>query len=95
MRKNDIVVEKLRKDFNDHLPIEDKRFKELKDILIAQNIESKELRKELKELREEIKPVVDAYSTANKVGTFVEWLSKKILAIGIIGGAIATAIHFK
>lgn len=88
MRKNDIVVEKLRKDFNDHLPIENARFVELKDILIEQN-------KEMKALREEIKPVVEAYSTANKVGTFVEWLSKKILAIGIIGGAIATAIHFK
>lgn len=88
MRKNDIEVKKLGKALHDHIQIEEDTFKDIKKILLEQN-------EEMKKLREEIKPVVDAYSTANKVGTFVEWLSKKILAIGIIGGAIAAAIHFK
>ena len=88
IRKNDEEILKLREDFLAHLPIENNRFLELKKILLDQN-------DEMKKLREEIKPVVDAYSTANKMGTFVEWLSKKILAIGIIAGIIITALHYK
>ncbi len=88
MRKNDIEVKKLSKALHDHITIEESKFDELKSILMLQN-------DEMKKLREEIKPVVDAYSTANKVGTFVEWVSKKILAVGIIAGVIAAAIHYK
>lgn len=88
IRQNDKKIDDLNKAFLAHLPIENDRFLELKNILVAQN-------EEMKKLREEIKPVVDAYSTANKVGTFVEWLSKKILAIGIILGIIITALHYK
>lgn len=45
--------------------------------------------------KQSVQPIIDAWTVTNKAGTFVEWLSKKILAIGVIAGVIATAIHFK
>ncbi len=38
--------------------------------------------------KETVQPVVDAYQTVNSVGTFVQWFSKVILAIGVIVGMI-------
>lgn len=38
-----------------------------------------------------VQPVIDAYDTANRAGDFIQWISKIILAIGvIIGGIIYT-----
>lgn len=35
-----------------------------------------------------VQPVIDAYTTTEKVGKFLQWLSKIILAVGVIVGAI-------
>lgn len=40
------------------------------------------------EWKETVQPVIDAYLVANKVGSFVQWISKVILAIGVIVGVL-------
>lgn len=40
------------------------------------------------EWKETVQPVIDAYTTVNKVGSFVQWISKVILAIGVIVGVL-------
>lgn len=40
------------------------------------------------EWKETVQPVIDAYLVANKVGSFVQWMSKVILAIGVIVGVL-------
>ena len=35
-----------------------------------------------------VQPVVDAYMTANRIGSFVQWISKVILAVGVIVGVL-------
>lgn len=38
------------------------------------------------EWKETVEPIIKAYSTANNVGDFAIWISKIILAVGIIVG---------
>lgn len=40
------------------------------------------------EWKKTVQPVIDAYSTANRVGDFVQWLSKIILAVVAIFGSV-------
>jgi uncharacterized protein YeeX (DUF496 family) len=40
------------------------------------------------EWKETVQPVIDAYDTVNRVGGFVQWFSKVILAIGVIVATI-------
>lgn len=35
-----------------------------------------------------VQPIIDAYDTANRMGNFVQWVSKVILALGVIIGTI-------
>ena len=44
--------------------------------------------------QEAMQPVLDAYTTANKAGTFIVWLSKLLTSIGIILGMIIAAIKY-
>lgn len=53
------------------------------------------LSKDFKEHKDEMQPILDAYKAANRVGAFVIWLSKIILALGIIVGVIFTASKVK
>ena len=42
-----------------------------------------------------VQPLVDAYSSANNVGTFLIWISKIVMAIGaIVAGGFATGKFF-
>lgn len=40
------------------------------------------------EWKQTVQPIIDAYDAANRVGNFVQWVSKVILAIGVIVGTI-------
>jgi hypothetical protein len=40
------------------------------------------------EWKETVQPVIEAYQAVNNIGTFVQWFSKVILAIGVIVGMI-------
>lgn len=100
MRKNDKKVDDLAKAFGDHLPIEDKRFGELKDnflelkkILLAQNDKSDEFHKKVDGHMERVEPVIKAYETSK---TFNEELAKKGSAIIKTGGVASAlgAIYF-
>ena len=46
------------------------------------------------EHREKMDPIYEAYTSANNTGTFIVWLSKIILAIGIIIGAIIAILKW-
>lgn len=39
-------------------------------------------------LREEIRPILEAYTSAGNFGNFVVWISKIVIAIGVIVAAI-------
>lgn len=38
------------------------------------------------EWKETVKPVIDAYTTVGKVSIFIQWLSKLIIAVGVVIG---------
>ncbi len=40
------------------------------------------------EWKKTVQPVVDAYLTANRIGDFVQWISKVIVAVGVIIGVL-------
>ena len=95
MRKNDEEVQKLRKDFNDHLPIEENRFKELtkssqelKDLLLAQNEASKAFHDKVELHYARVEPVIKAYEDSK---IFNEGLAKRGNTIIKMGG-VATAL---
>lgn len=62
------------------------------DAVLLEKIE--QLGKEVEALREEVKPFLDAYNAIEKTSTFVVWLSKLIVAVGIIIGLIIGSKHF-
>lgn len=35
-----------------------------------------------------VQPIIEAYDAANRVGNFIQWISKVILALGVIIGTI-------
>lgn len=51
-----------------------------------------ELQRDVAELKTELKPITDAYNAAKNTGDFVTWISKVILALGIV---IATIFGIK
>lgn len=62
------------------------------DAVLLEKID--QLGKEIETLREEVKPFLDAYNAIEKTSTFVVWLSKVILAVGVIVGLIIGTKHF-
>ena len=54
-----------------------------------------ELQRDFSEFKEEMKPLTDAYSAAKNTGDFITWMSKIILAIGVIIGAVIGYTHIK
>lgn len=47
------------------------------------------------EWKKTVEPVVDAYNTVGLVSNFTNWLSKVILSVGVIGGAIFAFFTYK
>lgn len=55
--------------------------------------EVRELAKAFKEYQETMSPILEAYQTANNVGDAVIWVSKVILAMGVVVGMVWAALH--
>lgn len=43
----------------------------------------------------QMQPILDAYNGAGVFATFVIWLSKMVVAMGIVAGGLYSFIHFK
>ena len=55
--------------------------------------ELRSLATSFEEYRAETKPMLDAWNAANKAGSFVMWISKVMLAVGVIVGVFYSASH--
>ena len=91
IRKNDEKVDKLSKDFHDHLPIENAMHMELKNILIEQNKKAEEFNKKVDAHMLRVEPVIKAYEdekvfsdTVKRKGNTVIWWSSVVGAIGYL-----------
>lgn len=47
------------------------------------------------EWKRTVEPVVEAYNTVGLVSSFTNWLSKVILSVGVIGGALFAFFTYK
>jgi hypothetical protein len=55
--------------------------------------ELRALARSFEEYRTQTQPMLDAWNAANKTGSFIMYLSKIILSIGVIMGVIFGATH--
>lgn len=88
IRKNDEKVDKLIKDFSDHLPLEKDMHNELKNILIDQNREFKAFRDEVSVHISIVAPYIVGVESTKRVTV---WAGKALMWIGgfvlTVGGA--------
>lgn len=98
IRQNDKKVDDLNNAFLAHLPIEDNRFKQLKDdfselkkILLAQNDKSDDFNQKVDKHILRVEPVIKAYEDniiftdgLKKRGNSIIWTSSVATAVGVI-----------